>query len=94
MIDYENGFEECSETKAMFLEDAAAELDDRAAFVRNCGRLAAQTREGVKKIEYIPGNDHENEYAEIIYNEHYSERVNISACSYSAIVREIFKHIS
>lgn len=87
-------FEECSEAKAMFLEDAAAELDDRAAFVRNCGRLAAQTREGVKKIEYIPGNDHENEYAEIVYNEHYSEYVNISACSYSAIVREIFRHIS
>ena len=94
MIDYENGFEECSETKAMFLEDAAVELDDRAAFVRNCGRLAAQTREGVQKIEYIPETEEECESAEIIYNEHYSERVNIRHCSYSAIVREIFRHIS
>lgn len=91
MIDYEKGFEECSETQAMFLEDAAAELDDRAAFVRNCGRLAAQTREGVKSVELIPGI---NEYAEITYKNDYKKRVNISACSYSAIVQEIFSHIS
>lgn len=94
MTDYENNFEMCSEAKAMWLEDLAAELDDRAAFVRNVGRLAAQTREGVKKIEYIPGNDRDCEQAEIIYNGNYSERVNIRHCSYSAIVREIFKHIS
>lgn len=91
MIDYENRFEECSEAKAMWLEDEAAELDDRAAFVRNCGRLAAQTREGVKSIELIPGI---NEYAEITYKSGYKKRVNISACSYSAIVLEIFRHIS
>lgn len=94
MTDYENGFEECSEAKAMFLEDAAAELDDRAAFVRNCGRLAAQTREGVKSIELIPGIDHENEYAEITYKNDYKKLVNIECCSYTAIVREIFRHIS
>lgn len=94
MTDYKNGFEECSEAKTMFLEDAAAELEDRAAFVRNCGRLAAQTREGVKSIELIPGIDHENEYAEITYKNDYKKLVNIECCSYTAIVREIFRHIS
>ena len=94
MIDYENGFEMCSETQAMFLEDAAAELDDRAAFVRNCGRLAAQTREGVSCIEFIPGIDHEHEYAEITYKNGYKKLVDIECCSYTAIVKEIFKHIT
>lgn len=94
MTDYENGFEMCSESKAMWLEDLAAELDDRAAFVRNVGRLAAQTREGVKSIELIPGIDHENEYAEITYNNGYKKRVNIECCSYAAIVIEIFRHMS
>ena len=94
MTDYENGFEMCSESKAMWLEDAAAELADRATFVRNVGRLAAQTREGIKSIELIPGIDHENEYAEITYKNDYKKLVNIECCSYTAIVREIFKHIS
>ena len=94
MTDYENDFEMCSESKAMWLEDLAAALDDRAAFVRNVGRLAAQTREGVKSIELIPGIDHKNEYAEITYKNRYKKRVNIECCSYTAIVREIFKHIS
>lgn len=93
MTDYENGFEECSETKAMFLEDAAAELDDRAAFVRNCGRLAAQTREGVKAIEYIPAKIAGFEAAKIIYKKGEPKLININHDSYTAIVRDIFKFI-
>lgn len=94
MIDYENGFEMCSETQAMFLEDAAAELDDRAAFVRNCGRLAAQTREGVKSVEFIPGTDHKSEYAEINFKNGSKGLIPIEGCSYTAIALEIFKHIT
>lgn len=93
MIDYENGFEACSESKAMWLEDPVAEQDDRAAFVRNVGRLAAQTREGVVKVEYSPETATETELAIIHYKGGTTKEINIRADSYSAIVRDIFKYI-
>ena len=55
---------DCSETKAMFLDEEGA-MYDRADFVRNVGALASQTREGVVKIEYAPETENETEYAVI-----------------------------
>ena len=87
MISYD-----CSESKAMFYDDEAAQLD-RATFVRNVGALASQTREGVVSIEYAPETMNDTELAVIHYKNGHTKLVNIRADSYSAIVRDIFKQL-
>lgn len=80
-----------NESAAMFYgEDAAAA--DRSLFVENVGRLAAQTRAGVYKIEREATKDGE-EYAKITYRNGGERWINIHADSYTAIVRDIFKQI-
>ena len=83
---------DCSEAKAMFLDDEGAMLD-RADFVRNVGALASQTREGVTSIEYAPETVNETELAVIHYKNGATKLVNIRCDSYSAIVRDIFKQL-
>ena len=80
----------CDETKAMFAEESVAAAD-RRHFIDNVGRLAAQTRAGVVKIEHIVNED--EELAKIVYKGGATRYVNINADSYTAIVRDIFKHI-
>ena len=80
----------CDENKAMFAGDQASQID-RRHFVDNVGRLAAQTRAGVKKIEYIKNDD--EELAKIVYDGGGERFINIHADSYTAIVRDIFKYI-
>lgn len=80
---------DCSETKAMFYDDEAAQ-SDRADFVRNVGALASQTREGVVSIEYAPESMNETELAVIHYKNGTIKKVNIRYNSYAAIVRDIF----
>lgn len=83
---------DCNESKAMFYDDEAAQID-RADFVRNVGALASQTREGVVSIEYALESMNDTELAVIHYKNGYTKLVNIRADSYSAIVRDIFKQI-
>lgn len=92
-MDYKDkGFiENISETKSLFLEDAAVEVEDRCDFVHNAGVLASQTREGVDHIEYYKCDD--IEFAEIVFKCGHRVNVNIRHDSYSAIVRDIFKNI-
>ena len=79
-----------NESAAMFYgPDSAAA--DRSLFVENVGRLAAQTRAGVEKIERI--TDDEQEFAKITYRGGGERWINIHADSYTAIVRDIFKQI-
>ena len=76
----------------MFTEDEAVIYADRRDFVENVGILASQTREGVERIEYIKEDD--LELAKIVYKRDSKEKyVNINHDSFSAIVRDIFKHI-
>lgn len=88
MSDYAD-FERANENGSMF-DPEDEQIEDRARFVRNVGRLAAQTREGVKRIDYIGG---ELEIARIIYRKGSHQDINITHDSYSAIVRDIFKYI-
>lgn len=84
---------DCSETKAMFMDDEAA-LADREDFVRNVGSLASQTREGVVSIDYLPETENETELAVINFKGGAKKYINIRCNSYSAIVRDIFKNIN
>lgn len=80
------------ENNTMFTEDEAVIYADRRDFVENVGILASQTREGVERIEYIKEDD--LELAKIVYKRDSKEKyVNINHDSFSAIVRDIFKHI-
>ena len=92
-MDYKDkGFiENISETKSLFLEDSAVEVEDRCNFVHNAGVLASQTREGVDHIEYYKCDD--IELAVIVFKCGHRVNVNIRHDSYSAIVRDIFKNI-
>lgn len=88
MTDYAD-FERADETATMF-DHYEAQIADRARYVRNVGRLAAQTRQGVKRIDYIGGVP---EIARIIYKKGSHRDINISHDSYSAIVQDIFRAI-
>ena len=90
MKEYEyNILEKANEAAMMFADDADA-IEDRGRFVRNVGRLAAQTREGVKRIDYLGG---EPELVRIVYKDGHRQEINISHDSYAAITRDIFKYI-
>ena len=91
MKDYEyNILENANEAAMMFADDADA-IEDRGRFIRNVGRLAAQTREGVKRLDYL-GGDHP-ELVRIVYKDGHRKELDISCDSYAAIVKDIFKHI-
>lgn len=79
------------ENDTMFTEDLAVIDADRRDFVHNVGVLAAQTREGVQKIEYY----HKDgiELAIITYKGGSTKKINIAGNSWSAIVRDIFKFL-
>lgn len=79
------------ENSTMFSNDNAVIYADRRDFVENVGILASQTREGVDHIEYIKEDD--IELAKIVYRKGFEKYVNINHDSFSAIVRDIFKHI-
>ena len=80
-----------NENSTMFLEDLAVSDADRRDFVHNVGVLAAQTSRGVRKIEYY--NEDGHELAIITYKGGNKKYVNITHDSWTAIVRDIFKHI-
>lgn len=79
------------ENNTMFSENLAVIDADRRDFVHNVGVLASQTRERVEKIEYY--HKDELELAIITFKGGSTKEVNISHNSWSAIVRDIFKHI-
>lgn len=76
-----------SEVNAMFMNKEDA-LNDRKLFVHNLGVLLAQTREHVISAELD-----DNEIVTIIYNDGYIEQVNVNLDSYTAIIRDVVKHI-
>lgn len=76
-----------SENNSLFSDD----YRERGDFVHNVGVLASQTRENVEKITYYHCAD--TEIATIHYTNGATRDVNISCNSWSAIVRDIFKHI-
>lgn len=80
-----------SENTTMFTEDLCRIDADRSDFVHNVGVLAAQTREGVRKIEYYHIDS--QEYAYIFYKCGEVKKVNISCNSFKAIVLSIFKYL-
>lgn len=82
--------EPADEASKMFADDDDA-IEDRARFVRNVGRLAAQTREGVKRLDYLGGDP---ELVRIVFKDGHRREINITADSYQAIARDIFKHIN
>ena len=77
--------------KAAFLADRKVAHRDRDLFVENVGKLAAQTRAGVEKIERV--HTGQEELAVIYYIGGGKKYVNINADSYTAIVRDIFRYI-
>lgn len=79
------------ENNTMFSEDIVVIDADRRDFVHNVGVLASQTREGVDHIEYIHEDD--LEFAKIVFKKGAEKFVNITHDSFTAIVRDIFKHI-
>ena len=79
------------ENNTMFSEDKVVIDADRRDFVHNVGVLAAQTRDGVDHIEYIHEDD--QELAKIVFKKGADKFVNITHDSFTAIVRDIFKHI-
>ena len=88
MTDFITGF---NENDTMFEDNDSIIRRDRAQFVNNVGVLAAQTREGVDHIEYIADDD--CELAKIVFKKGHEKYVNINHDSFSAIARDIFKHI-
>jgi hypothetical protein len=80
--------EDANETLAMFYSEEMA-LKDRKTFVKNLGKLASQTRDGVAGMVL---DDDENV---IIYFKRGGEhRVNVRMDSYAAIIRDVAKHIT
>lgn len=80
-------YEYVSEVNAMFMNKEDA-LNDRKLFVHNLGVLLAQTREHVISAELD-----DNEIVTITYNNGYIELVNVNLDSYTAIIRDVVKHI-
>lgn len=80
-------YEYASEVNAMFMNKEGA-LNDRKLFVHNLGVLLAQTREHVISSELD-----DNEIVTITYNNGYIEQVNVNLDSYTAIIRDVVKHI-
>lgn len=80
-----------SENATMFTEDLCRIDADRRDFVHNVGVLAAQTREGVQKIEYY--HKDQLELAYIHFKGGVVKEVNISHNSFRAIVLDIFKNL-
>lgn len=88
MSEFITGF---NENDTMIEDNDSIIRRDRSRFVHNVGILAAQTREGVDHIEYISEDD--CELAKIVFKRGHEKYVNINHDSFSAIVRDIFKHI-
>ena len=88
MKEFIEGF---NENDTMFEDNENIINRDRSRFVHNVGVLAAQTREGVDRVEYIV--DEGCELAKIVFKKGHEKYVNINHDSFSAIVRDIFKHI-
>ena len=82
--------QEADEVKVMCAGEAE-HIADKIKFVRNIGKLASQTRAGVIEIEYK--REGGEELAIIHYKGGHTRLINITADSYTAIVRDIFKYI-
>lgn len=76
-----------NETLAMFMDDADA-LNDRKLFVHNLGEVMKQTRSGIISVEL--GDD---EIVTITYKGGATRQVNVNMDSYSAIIRDVSKHM-
>lgn len=76
-----------NEVRAAFLsrEDA---LKDRKLFVHNLGEVLKQTRNGIISVELD-----DNEIVTITYKGGGTHTVNVNMDSYSAIIRDVAKHI-
>lgn len=81
--------EEADEAKMMFEKDEQTSLDDRKAFVRNLGKVAAQTRDGVVGMELD-----DNEIVTVEFKGGGTHKVNINMDSYSAIIRDCGKAVN
>lgn len=77
-----------SETAACFASEKDA-LADRKLFVHNLGLLLRQTRDGVVSVEL--GDD---EIVTITYRGGGTHTVNVHMDSYTAIVRDVAKHVT
>lgn len=81
--------DEADEAKMMFEKDEQISLDDRKAFVRNLGKVAAQTRDGVVGMELD-----DNEIVTVEFKGGGTHKVNINMDSYAAIIRDCGKAVS
>ena len=81
--------DEADEAKMMFEKDEQISLDDRKAFVRNLGKIAAQTRDGVVGMELD-----DNEIVTVAFKGGGTHKVNINMDSYAAIIRDCGKAVS
>lgn len=61
---------------------------DRQLFVHNLGELLTQTREQVVSAELGT-----NEIVTVTFKGGYTKEVNVNMDSYSAIIRDVLKHI-
>lgn len=81
--------EYASETEMMFVDNDALLLKDKQAFVRNLGKIAAMTRDGVKGMELD-----DSEIVTVKFKGDGCHKVNINMDSYAAIIRDCGKAIN
>ena len=86
VIDTLQQISQADEVKAQFMDDTSARKD-RENFVRSIGDLLAQTREKVVSTELIGGGDEES--VKITFKGGSTKKVNVTACSYMAIVKSV-----
>ena len=77
-----------NETLAMFKSTKGAK-EDRKLFVHNLGVFFQQTREGVESMELD-----DNEIVTITFHGGGTHQVNVNMDSYTAIIRDVAKHVT
>ena len=68
--------------------DEKAAKADRKLFVRNLGDLLSQTRMGVESVTLD-----DNEIVTVTYDDGCTQKINVEADSYTAIILEVAKRI-
>ena len=71
---------------AAFFQGEDENLVDKALFVAWLGELLRMTREEVEEMRLV-----DNETAEIVYHGGYTQKINIAADSYLAIIKDTIK---
>lgn len=76
-----------NEVLAAYMNDEDA-LKDRKLFVHNLGELLKQTRNGIISVELD-----DNEIVTITYKGGGTHTVNVNMNSYTAIIKDVVKHV-